>query len=127
MKEYSPKHSGANRNEGLLDTASLLLDPSLYTEYSSHWADYGPLIFFGKRKEGEESTITQQDIDQSYDVLQFNIGNIDNFNAEHFDNITTMLTDLYWYCTHTYAQMLSEQGVTVYQYMFSYKGFSFLR
>ena len=33
-----------------------------------------------------------------------------------------MLTDLYWYCTHTYAELLAAQGVTVYQYMFSYKG-----
>ena len=113
---------GANRNEGLLDTMKLILDPSLYEEYRDHWADYGPLILFGKRKEGEDTTITQQDVDQSFQVLQFNIGHIDNFNAEHFDNLTALLTDLYWYCTHSYAEMLSQQGVTVYQYMYSYKG-----
>ena len=113
---------GANRDEGLLDTAQLLLDPGLYEVLSQDWDHWGPLIFFGAREEGGESTATQQDREQAYQVLQHYIGDIANFDAEHFDSLTMMLTDLYWYCTHSYAEMLSNQGVTVYQYMFSYKG-----
>ena len=66
--------------------------------------------------------MTGQDIDQAYQVLQHNIGDIENFNPEHFHSLTRMLTDLYWYCTHTYAELLAAQGVNVFQYMFSYKG-----
>ena len=113
---------GANKDEGLLDTVNLLLDPGMYEELSSHWDHWGPIIFFGAREEGEETTITQQDIQQAYQVLQYNIGDIENFNPGHFSELTMMLTDLYWYCSHTYAEMLASQGVTVYQYMFSYKG-----
>ena len=118
---------GANRDEGLLDTVNLLLDPGMYEELSSHWDHWGPLIFFGAREEGAETTITQQDVEQAYQVLQYNIGDIENFNPQHFDSLTMMLTDLYWYCSHTYAEMMSDQGVTVYQYMFSYKGYSSLQ
>ena len=113
---------GANRDEGLLDTVNLLLDPGMYEELSTNWDHWGPIIFFGAREEGEETTITQQDIEQAYQVLQYSIGDIENFNAQHFDWLTMMLTDLYWYCSHSYAEMLSGRGVTVYQYQFSYKG-----
>ena len=66
--------------------------------------------------------MTGQDIDQAYQVLQHNIGDIENFNPEHFHSLTRMLTDLYWYCTHTLAHLLAQQGATVYQYLFTYKG-----
>ena len=74
------------------------------------------------RAEGNISDITEQDINQAFEVLEHSIGYIDNFNSEHFDNITDIMTDLYWFSTHTYAELLSQQGVSVYQYLFTYKG-----
>ena len=56
------------------------------------------------------------------EVLEHAVGSLDNLTPDYFSELTDMLTDLYWYCTHSYAEMLSNQGVTVYQYMFSYKG-----
>ena len=56
------------------------------------------------------------------EVLEHAVGSLDNLNPDHFTELTDMLTDLYWYATHTLAHLLAEQGATVYQYLFTYKG-----
>ena len=114
---------GANKDEGLLNTVDLLVNPDYFYEFvRNSWSTVGPMALFGKRAEGNISDITEQDIYQAFEVLEHSIGYIDNFNSEHFDNITDIMTDLYWFSTHTYAELLSQQGVSVYQYLFTYKG-----
>ena len=56
------------------------------------------------------------------EVLEHAVGSLDNLTPDHFSELTDMLTDLYWYCTHTLAHLLAQQGATVYQYLFTYKG-----
>ena len=63
-----------------------------------------------------------QDENQTQQVLEYKFGSIENIDEEHFQNLTTLLTDLYFYATHAYAEMLTAQGITVYQYLFSYRG-----
>ena len=33
-----------------------------------------------------------------------------------------MFTDQYWYCTQAFTDMMVQQGATVYNYLFTYKG-----
>ena len=114
---------GANKDEGLLNTVDLLVNPDYFYDFvRNSWSTVGPMALFGKRAEGNISDITEQDINQAFEVLEHSIGYIDNFNSEHFDNITDIMTDLYWFSTHTYAELLSQHGVSVYQYLFTYKG-----
>ena len=64
----------------------------------------------------------KQDLNQTQEVLEQKFGSLDNIDEEHFQILTDLLTDLYFYATHTYAEMLASRGITVYQYMFTYRG-----
>lgn len=66
--------------------------------------------------------ITQQDVDQSLELLLHNVESLENVDEDHFLNLTRMQTDVYWYGTQVLAEMMAEQGVAVYQYLFAYKG-----
>ena len=113
---------GANQDEGLLDTLNFLLDPGLYEETRDQWSIRGPMSEFGKRFQGNMTDITQQDVDQSLELLLHNVDSLENVDSDHFLNLTRMQTDVYLYGTQILAEMLHEQGVTVYQYLFAYKG-----
>ena len=47
----------------------LYLDPSLYDYVRDNWEGFGPSWLFSKRVSEEESWVTQQDIDQAWQVL----------------------------------------------------------
>ena len=113
---------GHNKDEGLLSTYQFILDPSQYEVVKENWSREGPGALFGKRYQGNETDITQQDIDQAYQVVEDKLGSLDNFNSEHFDELTALMTTLYLHYAHIYAEMLIQQGATVYQYHFTYKG-----
>ena len=113
---------GANQDEGLLDTLNFLLNPGLYEETRDQWSIRGPMSEFGKRFQGNMTDITQQDVDQSLELLLHNVDSLENVDSDHFLNLTRMQTDVYLYGTQLLAEMLHEQGVTVYQYLFAYKG-----
>ena len=113
---------GANKDEGLLDTLNFVLDPSLYEATRDTWTYRGPMSEFGKRIMGNMTDITKQDVDQSLELLLHNVDTIENVNPDHFLNLTNMQTDIHWYGTQKLAEMLTEQGITVYQYLFVYKG-----
>ena len=110
---------GTVKDEGLLNTQKFLRNPDLYLNISQHWAWQGPRDLFGKR--GVED-ITEQDVSQAGEVLDFYIGSDSNFDEDHFDNLTNMMTDRYWYGTNKMENVLAQQWLIVYQYMFSYKG-----
>ena len=88
------------------------------------WDTYGPQLLFGKRVNGAhgETDVTAQDVAQARQVAERSLGSLDNLDAAHFPQLTAMMTDLYWYCTHAFTEMMAGQGATVYQYLFSYKG-----
>jgi len=113
---------GANKDEGLLETGNFLVDPSLYDLEKAMFDTFGPMQFFGKRFQDNVTDITQLDIDQSHQVLEHFVGSLDDINADHFDNITNILSSEYWFCTHSLAEMLTKQGLSVFQYLFTYKG-----
>ena len=113
---------GANQDEGLLDTLNFILNPGLYEETRDQWSIRGPMSEFGKRFQGNMTDITQQDVDQSLELLLHNVDSLENVDPDHFLNLTRMQTDVYLYGTQVLAEMLHDQGVTVYQYLFSYKG-----
>ena len=116
---------GSTLDEGLLTTGELLINPSSYNEWFGgwNWAVAGPLLLFGKRyKDDTVTDITELDIDRAYKVLEYYTGKTENINSEDFDNITNMFTDSFWYAGYKFAELLTEQGVTVYEYQFSYKG-----
>ena len=113
---------GANQDEGLLDTLNFILDPDLYEVTRNQWSVRGPMSEFGKRFQGNMTDITKQDVDQSLELLLHNVDSLENLEAEHLLNLTRMQTDVYWYGTQKLAEMVSEQGVAVFQYLFAYKG-----
>jgi len=113
---------GANKDEGLLHTGSFLVDQSLYAATREYFDIIGPVAIFGKRFQENVTDITEQDIEQAYQVLEYYVGDLENINEEHFENITSMFTHEYFYCTHSFSEMLTEHGVTVFQYLFTYKG-----
>ena len=113
---------GANQDEGLLDTLSFILDPDLYEKTRDQWGIRGPMAEFGKRFQGNMTDITKQDVDQSLELLLHNVNSLENVDSDHFLNLTRMQTDVYFYGTQILAEMLSEKGVTAYQYLFTYKG-----
>ena len=113
---------GANQDEGLLISSAFVLNPELYQEMQNDWARVGPRYLFGRRYQGDLTDIEQLDVDQAFEIVQHYMGAIENFNEENFENITRIFTDQYWYCTHSYANLLQGIGVTVFQYLFSYKG-----
>ena len=45
------------------------LDPSLYDYVRDNWEGFGPSWLFSKRVSEDESWVTQQDIDQAWQVL----------------------------------------------------------
>ena len=117
-----PHETGANKDEGLLETGNFLVDPSLYDLEKAMFDILGPMQFFGKRFQSNTTDITQLDIDQSHQALKHFVGSLDDINEDHFDNITNIVSSEYWFCTHSLAEMLTKQGLTVFQYLFTYKG-----
>ena len=113
---------GANQDEGLLKTLNFIMDPDLYEVTRNQWSIRGPMSEFGKRFQGNMTDITKQDVDQSLELLLHNVDSLENVDTDHLLNLTRMQTDVYWYGTQKLAEMVSEQGVTVYQYLFAYKG-----
>ena len=113
---------GANQDEGLLVSNAFVLYPELYQEFQDDWARQGPRNLFGRRFQGNLSDIEQLDVDQAFEIVEYYMGSIENFNEENFDNITNMFTDQYQFSTYSYAKLLHGIGVTVFQYLFSYKG-----
>ena len=109
---------GANKDEGLLETGNFLVDPSLYDLEKAMFDILGPMQFFGKRFQDNTTYITQLDIDQSHQALKHFVGTLDDINEDHFDNIKNIVSSEYWFCTHSLAEMLTKQGLTVFQYLY---------
>ena len=111
---------GANQDECLADTIVFLGYPELYNIMSSNWDHYGPITVLGKTGLGD---ITEEDKMIAREVVEYYIGSLDNFNADHFNEITNMKTDgTYWHGIETVINLLTVHGVQVHQYIFSYRG-----
>ena len=115
---------GATQDEGRLSTGNFLINPGAYDEYFGawNWSVAGPRTVFGKRWNDGVTDITGKDVDRSYDLLEYYTGKTENITSDDFDNLTNMYTDTFWYANFKFAELLTEQGVKVYEYLFSYKG-----
>lgn len=113
---------GMTKDEGLLQTYQLELHPELYFLAALGWDIFGPMFLFGRFGNYD---ITQTDRDMSEELTRAYLGEGGrvNFNKEHFQNITDMLSDAYiWYGGHKQAAWAAAYGDNVYQYMFTFKG-----
>ena len=111
---------GANQDECLGDTIVFLAFPELYEIMSSNWDHYGPITVLGKSGLGD---ITEEDIKLTNKIIEHYIGSLDNFDADHFFDLTDMKTDgTFWHGIDSTVNLLAGHGVQVYQYIFSYRG-----
>jgi len=113
---------GANKDEGLLGTGNFLVDESLYETTQKYFDIIGPIGIFGKRFQDNVTDITELDIEQAHQVLNRYVGEIQDISEKNFENITSIFTHEYFYCTYSFSEFLTEHGVTVFQYLFTYKG-----
>ena len=110
---------GGNHDEGLQSTVNLVTNPDLLTIIASDWDHYGPLSLLDKSGLGD---VTEEDVWAANTILDFYVGSTDNFNSDHLVNITNMRTDAaFWYGIHRTASLLVQHGVTVYQYLLTYR------
>ena len=70
------------------------MDPSGYDTYKNNWNFLGPLgilDILGSEKTDEDSALATE-------LLLRYIGKMDNFDPDHFENITNLFSDSYfWY------------------------------
>ena len=85
---------------------------------------YGPRSLFGVASKSE---ITTTDTEKARKVIEYYVGSYENINKEHTQGLIDMYTDAsFLYGTMKTISYLIKHNVTVYQYIFTYKGpFSF--
>lgn len=111
---------GMTTEEGLLQAVQFLLNPDLYLYAMLGWKYLGPMFLFGRVGTYDS---WPEDAELTQIFTDFYLGGVQNINAEHFDNLTNMITDAYvWYGGHKHTEWAAMNGDNVYQYMFTYKG-----
>ena len=91
-KEIQVMH-GVTKDEALLLLATLIEDPGSYPTFKDNWGILGPLgvlDILGSEVQEEDSLL-------AYQLLERYIGDIDNFNPDHFENITNLFSDSYFW------------------------------
>ena len=84
---------GVTKDEALLLLSFLIMDPNGYDQYKNNWGFLGPLgilDILGSEKTEEDSALATE-------LLLRYIGEIDNFNPDHFENITNLFSDSYFW------------------------------
>jgi len=116
---------GMTKDEGLLQTYQLELNPQLYLGVQFTYKIFGPMFLFGRFGSYD---ITEQDLAMADEITKYYLGDknflgVFPFDADHFDNITAMIGDAYiYYGGHKQAEWAAAHGDNVYQYKFSFKG-----
>ena len=112
--------AGTNADEGILYMIELLKDPSKWEIYRNLFDVLGPKSLFNI---ANESDITEADLENTYELVNYYVGSKDNINEEHKQGMFDMFTDAsFQYGIHRGIKYLLEYGVTTYQYILSYKG-----
>merc|ERR1712018_54637 len=116
---------GTNKDEGLLYLIAQLLSPEAWNSSALYFNTTGPQLLFNIANPDD---ITNEDIEKAYQVMEYYIGSLDNFNQDHIDQVATMFTDAsFLFGIHNGIRYFTKHDVTVYQYLLTYQGvWSFL-
>ena len=85
---------GVTKDEALLLLTSLILDPSSYDTFKNNWNIVGPALILdtlGSEVTEADSTLANQLVERYIGDLQA------NFNPEHFENITNLVSDSFFW------------------------------
>ena len=105
----------------MISTYVYYLNPELSKVLSANWTDhYGPLTLLGRTGMGD---ITEKDKELSATILEYYTGSKDTITEADFSAVTAMRSDaVFWQGIDRTVRMLVDQGVQLYQYIFSYRG-----
>ena len=111
---------GTNSDEGLLNIINLLVDPTQWDEYRDNFdTETIPIMF----NIPNQSDITGDDIEKAHELVEFYVGSMVNINEDHKQGIFDLGTDSWFlYGTYKTIKYLLQYGVTVYQYVLTYRG-----
>jgi acetylcholinesterase len=113
---------GLNKDEGLLQTFSLISHPELYPALMFGWPQtFGPMFLFGRP--GNVFS-TENDLGMVEDLTTYYLPNGQwDFNDDHFQNITDLISDAFiWYGGHKQGELAAKNGDNVYQYLYGFTG-----
>ena len=126
---------GTTKDEGIIWLIAPLTNHTLFEEHQENWdSKWGPLLMgFHDLDEA-----TEEDLSNSYKLLDFYIGGLENLNEDHLQGVFDMYTDsamLYGvnrYLDNTIpqiqfafprtAELLLSHGVRVWQYILTHQG-----
>ena len=126
---------GTTKDEGIIWLIAPLANHTLFEEHQENWdSKWGPLLMgFHDLDEA-----TEEDLSNSYKLLDFYIGGLENLNEDHLQGVFDMYTDsamLYGvnrYFDNTIpqiqfafsrtAELLLSHGVRVWQYILTHQG-----
>ena len=111
---------GTNSDEGLLNIINVLVDPTQWDEYRDNFdTETIPIMF----NIPNQSDITEDDIEKAHELVEFYVGSMVNINEDHKQGIFDLGTDSWFlYGTYKTIKYLLQYGVTVYQYVLTYRG-----
>ena len=111
---------GTNKHEGILYMIPHLLDASLYDQIRENWDTIGAAGLLGIVDLNE---LTAEDVAKSHQLLDFYIGGVENYNAEHLYGLLDMHTDAgFLHGAAKTVQLMMQQGVSVHQYILTHIG-----
>ena len=115
---------GTNKDEGIYPFFDLLADPTLWEDYRNNFDVYGVQYMFNI---ANKSDITEEDVEKAHALVEFYVGSMENINEEHKHGMFDLFTDaVFLYGTYKTINYFLEHGVTVFQYILTYRGqFSF--
>ena len=126
---------GTTKDEGIIWLIAPLANHTLFEEHQENWdSKWGPLLMgFHDLDEA-----TEEDLSNSYKLLDFYIGGLENLNEDHLQGVFDMYTDsamlfgVNRYLDDTIpqikfvfsrtAELLLSHGVRVWQYILTHQG-----
>ena len=126
---------GTTKDEGIIWLIAPLANHTLFEDHQENWdSKWGPLLMgFHDLDEA-----TEEDLSNSYKLLDFYLGGLENLNEDHLQGVFDMYTDsamLYGvnrYLDNTIpqiqfafprtAELLLSHGVRVWQYILTHQG-----
>merc|ERR1712018_611804 len=113
---------GSNRDDGLLSTFPLIAFPSQLGIWRENWKyGVGAYNLFGI-----EPQFLNEKVAAAVDkITNFYLGDVENMNIQHIDNITEMLTDaVFAYGVHDFItrHLPNAKDDSIFQYIYAHEG-----
>jgi len=111
---------GTTKDEGIIWVIDPIKNHSLFEVMQRDWdKKWGPLLL-GIHDLDE---VTDEDLSNSYKLLDFYIGGLENLNEDHFQSMFDMYTDSgMLYGVNRTSELLLSHGVRVWQYILTHQG-----